>query len=106
MLIGDDYMSRHNNVPVVSTFPIHPEILQAAGVAPLPARSTHSLARSAGQLPDASGAAGHGLLEMRETHRFRNTAGVGSRGFWPGAGLGSALTSDAGHLRGRNGGMP
>lgn len=106
MLIGDDYMSRHNNVPVVSTFPVHPENLQAAGVAPPPARSTHSLAHSAGQLPEAAGAASHGLLETREAQGFQNAASVGSRSFWPGGGLGSALSSGAGHLRCRNGGMP
>lgn len=29
MLIGDDCMSRHNNVPVVSAFLVHPGIPQA-----------------------------------------------------------------------------
>ena len=38
MLIGNDYTSRHNNVPVVSAFPIHPEILQGLPLRPPGAR--------------------------------------------------------------------
>lgn len=35
MLIGDDYMSTHNNVLLVSNFPVHPEILPAVGTTQL-----------------------------------------------------------------------